>query len=132
MDIAFLPFAASVLADAFHDGSGQRAAIALHGGEFEVAAMLSNVMWWYARHDRRLLADGMDLVGVNAAGRRFQLALAWTAVGTPLDVLLPLWAWPWSPRSSPTTGCRSAARSPGPKHRPDGGSSSPDHRARRR
>jgi hypothetical protein len=35
MDIAFLPFAASVLAEAFRDGHGQRTAVVLHGLAFE-------------------------------------------------------------------------------------------------
>jgi uncharacterized membrane protein len=40
MDIAFLPFAASVLAKAFHDGHGQRIAVVLHGIAFGLAALL--------------------------------------------------------------------------------------------
>ncbi|MGW2104488.1 TMEM175 family protein [Streptomyces olivaceoviridis] len=36
MDIAFLPFAASVLADSFRDGNGQRTAVVLHGIAFEI------------------------------------------------------------------------------------------------
>jgi uncharacterized membrane protein len=51
MDIAFLPFAASVLAEAFRDGQGQRTAVVFHGITFEVAAILFNVIWWYVRHD---------------------------------------------------------------------------------
>ena len=39
MDIAFLPFAASVLAQAFRDGHGQRTAVVLHGLTFELAAI---------------------------------------------------------------------------------------------
>ena len=89
MDIAFLPFAASVLAEAFRDGHGQRTAIALHGMTFEVAAVLFNVMWWYARRDRRLLSKGLDAAGARAIARRFQLALAWIAVGILLGLLLP-------------------------------------------
>jgi uncharacterized membrane protein len=53
MDIAFLPFAASVLAQAFRDGEGERIAIVLHGMTFELAAILFNAIWWYARHDHR-------------------------------------------------------------------------------
>src|SRR5215475_1244530 len=46
MDIAFLPFAASVLAKAFRDGHGERIAVVLHGLTFEVAAVLFNLIWW--------------------------------------------------------------------------------------
>jgi uncharacterized membrane protein len=89
MDIAFLPFAASVLAEAFHDGHGQRIAVVLHGITFEVAAILFNVIWWHARRDRRLLVTTIDSTGVRAIGRRFHLALAWIATGTLLGALLP-------------------------------------------
>lgn len=89
MDIAFLPFAASVLATAFHEGYGQRTAVVLHGIAFELAAILFNVMWWYARHDRRLLVTTIDSTGVRAIGRRFRLALVWIATGTLLGALLP-------------------------------------------
>ncbi|MFS4092239.1 TMEM175 family protein [Streptomyces sp. AF1A] len=89
MDIAFLPFAASVLAEAFRDGHGQRTAVVLHGIAFECAAALFNVIWWYACHDRRLLAPTIDAAGAKAIGRRFRLALAWLAVGILLGALLP-------------------------------------------
>jgi uncharacterized membrane protein len=89
MDIAFLPFAASVLAKAFRDGHGQRTAVVFHGIAFELAAILFNVIWWYARHDRRLLDSAIGSAGVRAISRRFQLALAWIATGTLLGALLP-------------------------------------------
>ena len=89
MDIAFLPFAASVLAQAFRDGQGQRTAIVLHGLTFELAAVLFNVIWWHARRDRRLLVSSLDSVGARAISLRFRLALAWIATGTLLGILLP-------------------------------------------
>jgi uncharacterized membrane protein len=90
MDIAFLPFAASVLANSFRDGQGERTAVVLHGLAFELAAGLFNVIWYYARRDRRLLADTVDAAGVRAISRRFQLALAWIGTATVLGALLPL------------------------------------------
>ncbi|MFD0067837.1 TMEM175 family protein [Streptomyces sp. NPDC056690] len=90
MDIAFLPFAASVLAEAFRDGHGQRTAVVLHGIAFELAAVLFNVIWWHARHDRRLLATTIDAAGVTAISRRFQLAVVWLGVGILLGALLPV------------------------------------------
>ena len=89
MDIAFLPFAASVLAKAFDDGHGQRIAVVLHGITFELAAILFNFIWWHARHDRRLLVTTIDSTGVKAIAGRFRLALAWIATGTLLGALLP-------------------------------------------
>jgi uncharacterized membrane protein len=90
MDIAFLPFAASVLAAAFRTGHGQRTAVVFHGLVFEVAAMLFNVIWAYARHGHRLLGATIDSVGATAISRRFRLALAWIGTGTLLGALLPV------------------------------------------
>jgi Endosomal/lysosomal potassium channel TMEM175 len=47
MDIAFLPFAASVLAGAFGTGHGHRTAAVFYGIVFELAAILFNVIWGY-------------------------------------------------------------------------------------
>ncbi|MGW3915217.1 TMEM175 family protein [Streptomyces sp. NPDC005070] len=90
MDIAFLPFAASILAEAFRDGEGQRTAVVLHGIAFELAAVLFNVIWWYVRYDRRLLATTIDAAGVRAISRRFRLALVWLGIGTVLGALVPV------------------------------------------
>jgi uncharacterized membrane protein len=89
MDVAFLPFAASVLAQALRDGQGQRTAVVLHGLTFELAAILFNLIWWYARRGRRLLIETIDSAGVKAIAGRFQLALAWIATGTVLGALYP-------------------------------------------
>ncbi|MEU0155298.1 TMEM175 family protein [Micromonospora fulviviridis] len=89
MDIAFLPFAASVLAGAFRDGHGQRTAVILHGIAFELAALLFNAIWQYVRRHHRLLVATIDPAGVKAISRRFRLALTWIAVGTLLGALLP-------------------------------------------
>jgi uncharacterized membrane protein len=90
MDIAFLPFAASVLAGAFGTGHGQRTAVVLHGLVFLLAAILFNAIWDYARHGQRLLGTTIDAAGTRAISRRFRLALAWIATGTLLGVLLPV------------------------------------------
>jgi uncharacterized membrane protein len=89
MDIAFLPFAASVLAQAFRQGEGQRTAVVLHGLTFEVAAILFNLIWWRVTRGRRLLADSIDPAGAKAVRRRFRLALVWIATGTLLGLLYP-------------------------------------------
>ncbi|MGW6405132.1 TMEM175 family protein [Streptomyces sp. NPDC055134] len=89
MNVAFLPFAASVLAETFRDGHGQRTAVVLFGAAFELVAILFNVIWWHVRRDRRLLTATIDSAGVAAISRRFLLALVWLAVGTLLGALLP-------------------------------------------
>ncbi|MCW3816308.1 TMEM175 family protein [Micromonospora sp. DR5-3] len=89
MDIAFLPFAASVLAEALREGQGQRVAVVLHGITFELAAILFNAIWAYARRHPQLLVTTLDAAGARAIGRRFRLALTWIATGTLLGALLP-------------------------------------------
>jgi hypothetical protein len=90
MDIAFLPFAAAVLAAAFRTGHGQRTAVVFYGIVFELAAILFNVIWGYARHDHRLLATTIDPAGARSISRRFRLALAWIGTGTLLGALVPV------------------------------------------
>jgi uncharacterized membrane protein len=90
MDIAFLPFAASVLAAAFRAGQGQRSAVVFYGIAFEFAALLFNAIWEYTRHGHRMLGPTIDPAGARAVSRRFRLALAWIATGTLLGALLPL------------------------------------------
>ncbi|WP_262284331.1 TMEM175 family protein [Micromonospora sp. MA102] len=89
MDIAFLPFAASVLAQAFREGHGERVAVVLHGLTFELAAVLFNAIWAYARRRPQLLVATLDAAGARAIGRRFRLALTWIAAGTLLGALVP-------------------------------------------
>ncbi|HEX8860181.1 MAG TPA: TMEM175 family protein [Actinomycetes bacterium] len=90
MDIAFLPFAAAVLSAALRTGHGQRTAVVFHGMAFELAAILFNAIWDYARHDQRLLGATIDAAGARAVSRRFRLALAWIGTGTLLGALLPV------------------------------------------
>jgi uncharacterized membrane protein len=89
MDVAFLPFAASVLATAFREGRGQPTAIVLHGTAFEFAAVLFNVIWWYVRRDRRRVHKDLHPAHARAIARRFRLALAWIGAGTLLGLLVP-------------------------------------------
>jgi TMEM175 potassium channel family protein len=89
MAVAFLPFATSVLAWALRNAHGQRTAVVFYGIAFVVTALTFNAVWQYAcRH--RLVSEALDRVGTTAIGRRFQLALAWLAVGTLLGALLPV------------------------------------------
>ena len=56
------------------------------GGE---RAILFNVIWWYARHDRRLLVTTIDSAGVRAIAQALSARLAWIATGTLLGALFP-------------------------------------------
>jgi uncharacterized membrane protein len=90
MDIAFLPFAASILSGSFRAGHGQRSAVVFYGIAFELAAILFNAIWGYCRHGRRLLGPTIDSAGASAISRRFRIALAWIAIGTLLGALVPV------------------------------------------
>jgi uncharacterized membrane protein len=90
MDVAFLPFAASVLAKSFREGEGERVAVALHGIVFWLAALVFNVIWWYVCRDRGRLAGNISEGGVRSVRRRFRLALAWIGLGTLLGSFVPL------------------------------------------
>ena len=89
MVVAFLPFATSVLAGALRSGDGQRTAVVFYSIAFAVTALTFNAVWQYAcRH--RLLSQTLDATGATAIGSRFQLALAWLAIGAVLGALLPV------------------------------------------
>jgi uncharacterized membrane protein len=89
MTVAFLPFTTSILAGALHSGHGQRTAAVLYGIAFDATALTFNAVWQYTyRH--RLLKDTLDPAGRTAIGRRFQLALAWLAIGALLGLLVPI------------------------------------------
>jgi uncharacterized membrane protein len=89
MVVAFLPFATSVLAGALRDGHGERTAVVFYGITFAVTALTFNAVWRYACR-RRLLSDALGPAGATAIGRRFQLALAWLAIGALLGAALPI------------------------------------------
>lgn len=90
MQIAFLPFASAVLASAFESGHGQRTAVVFYGISYEVAAILFNVIWEYARHGRRLLDPVTDPATAAAISRRFRPAPVWIAAGTALGAWHPV------------------------------------------
>lgn len=89
MIVAFLPFATSVLAGALRSGDGQRTAVVFYGIAFAVTALTFNAVWQYACR-RRLLGQALDAAGATAIGSRFQLALAWLAIGAVLGAVLPI------------------------------------------
>ncbi|WBB69321.1 TMEM175 family protein [Micromonospora sp. WMMD812] len=90
MDIAFLPFAASVLSDAFHAGAGQRTAVVFYGLTLELAALLFNLIWHHVRRGRHLLGDTIDDAGARSVGHRFRLALLWIGAGAGIGAVAPV------------------------------------------
>ena len=89
MAVAFLPFATSVLAEALRSGDDQRTAVVFYAIAFAVTALTFNAVWQYAGR-QRLLSETLDPAGATAISRRFQLALAWLAIGALLGAALPV------------------------------------------
>ncbi|GAA5178986.1 hypothetical protein GCM10023322_07550 [Rugosimonospora acidiphila] len=87
---AFLPFAASVLAQAFRTGQGERPATVFYGVTFMLGAIVFNLIWQYARHDHRLLGRTIDPEGARVISRRLLPAPFWIALGTGLGIVVPL------------------------------------------
>ena len=88
MVVAFLPFATSVLADAFRSGHGQHTAAVFYALAFDAAALTFNAVWQYARR-RHLLSPGLGAAGATAIGRRFGLAVGWLSAGALVGALVP-------------------------------------------
>ncbi|MEV4623474.1 TMEM175 family protein [Asanoa sp. NPDC049573] len=89
LDIAFLPFPASVLAGALHAGEGLGVAVVLYGVTFWVAALLFNVLWAHARMGGLVDAGALP-DGGRAITLRFATALVWLGVGTVIGVFVPV------------------------------------------
>ena len=89
MAVAFLPFATSVLAEALRSGDDQRTAVVFYAIAFAVTALTFNAVWQYAGR-QRLLSEALEPAGATAISRRFQLALAWLAIGALLGAALPV------------------------------------------
>lgn len=89
MVVAFLPFATSVLAGAMRGAHSQRTAVVFYGLAFVVTALTFNGVWEYVRR-HQLISKALDPTGATAIARRFQLALAWLAIGALLGALLPV------------------------------------------
>jgi uncharacterized membrane protein len=87
--VAFFPFSASVLAEAFRDGSGQRTAVVFYGAAFAIGSAFFNLIWRHVRR-ARLLGETIDERTEKALTRRFGLAVPLYAAGTLAGAMLPV------------------------------------------
>jgi uncharacterized membrane protein len=88
LTVAFFPFSASVLAEAFRDGSGARTAVVFYGAAFALGSAF-NLIWHHARR-ARLLGETIDEHTEKALTRRFGLAVPLYLAGTLAGAVLPV------------------------------------------
>jgi uncharacterized membrane protein len=89
MSVAFVPFAAAVLAGSFRSGEGERVAFLLFGSTLVVGGVIFNAIWQYALRGYHLLNDTITTEEAQRLGHRFLLGPAMYVVGTLLGALLP-------------------------------------------
>ncbi|MEU1586514.1 TMEM175 family protein [Micromonospora sp. NPDC005710] len=89
MSVAFLPFTTSVLATAFRDSQGERAAVIFYGLSFGVGSLLFNAIWWYVRRGRRRIRSDLTARQVRSSTVRFLLAPTLNAVGVLVGAMVP-------------------------------------------
>ncbi|MET8525290.1 TMEM175 family protein [Micromonospora sp. NPDC005172] len=89
MTVAFLPFAASVLAAAFRNGAGEPLAVLFFGGSFGVGAIFFNALWWYALRTPRLLNSRVSAHAGRLVGRRFLAGPVLTLLGAAVGAFAP-------------------------------------------
>ena len=68
--VGFIPFPTSLISKYTDDGPG-RAVMLVYGATFTTLAVLYALLWWYAAHDRRLIARESPRATLDAIGRRF-------------------------------------------------------------
>ena len=89
MLVAFLPFATSVLAQTFRNGSGENVAVALYGLVMTGAGLLFNWLWMHASH-AKLFDDGVTAAGVRGMKARILFGPAMYLVGAIIGYFLPI------------------------------------------
>ncbi|MFI5928617.1 TMEM175 family protein [Micromonospora sp. NPDC051543] len=90
MTVAFLPFAASVLAAAFRNGSGEPLAVLFFGGSFGLGAIFFNALWWYALRAPRLLNPRVSAHAGRLVGGRFLAGPVLTLLGAAVGTVAPV------------------------------------------
>jgi len=88
MDVAFIPFAAAVLASAFRSGEGRGTAVVLYGVVLVVGGIFFNAIWEVARR-RALIDPSMAPATVHRIRRRFFLGPCMYAVAATVGAFAP-------------------------------------------
>jgi uncharacterized membrane protein len=89
MDVAFIPFTASVLASAFRNGSGESVAIALYGGTLVLGGLCFNGLWSHA-YRANLMDDSVTSDRAERMTRRILFGPIAYGVGGIVGYFLPV------------------------------------------
>ena len=89
MDVAFIPFTASVLASAFRDGAGESVAIALYGGTLVLGGLCFNWLWSHA-YRGQLTDDHVTTVRMRRMTRRILFGPISYGIGAIVGYFLPV------------------------------------------
>jgi TMEM175 potassium channel family protein len=71
LTVAFLPFPTGLVGDRLRGGDGEQAAALAYAGTLVVMAILHQFWWHYARHNRRLIAEGTPDSALRAVDRAY-------------------------------------------------------------
>ena len=91
MTIAFLPFPTKLVADYLRHGGEEAAAIG-YSATFVVMAGLHQAWWYYARHNRRLIAEPVPDSALRAIDRAYLPGVAMYGIVFVLAFFSPLGA----------------------------------------
>jgi uncharacterized membrane protein len=86
LDVAFLPFPTSLLADTLSRGEGEHAAAIFYGIVLVIGGIGFNLVWWYASSGHRLLGDHITPGEARVIRWRWGMGPALYLVGTLLGL----------------------------------------------
>jgi uncharacterized membrane protein len=89
MDVAFIPFTASVLASAFRNGAGESVAIALYGGTLVLGGLCFNWLWSHA-YRATLMDDHVTTARMQRMTRRILFGPISYGLGGIVGYFLPV------------------------------------------
>ncbi len=90
--VAFIPFPTGLVADSLQTHIDERAAVFAYGITLLLMAILFNVLWTYARRNRRLLADDLPEKTIQAVTLACGIGIPLTALVLVLAIWTPLGA----------------------------------------
>jgi uncharacterized membrane protein len=90
MNVAFLPFATSIVATSLRSGASESTALVLYGGALVVGGVFFNAVWAWARRGHHLLDPALTPGEARTISRRFLVGPVMYVVGTLLALASPI------------------------------------------